>query len=142
MQEQEDFVQIQEAKREQERKQKIAELQIKRESEVQELDIVSFLPAFVQLGEYSEEDYQELLQFAQYKKEQKLAQEKQEEERKRIEAERLKAEAEERERILEASRLEVGRGRRYRDWETSGASSEQTRLRDRKSTRLNSSHRL
>jgi len=106
LQEQEDFVQIQEAKREQERKQKIAELQIKRESEVQELDIVSFLPAFVQLGEYSEEDYQELLQFAQYKKEQKLAQEKQEEERKRIEAERLKAEAEERERILEASRLE------------------------------------
>jgi trichohyalin len=99
LQEQENFVEIQEAKREEERKQKIAELQKERERIVQSMDLVSFLPAFVQLGDFSEEDFQQMVQFSQFKKEQKLAQEKQEEERKRMEAE-------ERERILEASRLE------------------------------------
>lgn len=105
LQEQENYVEIQRLKREEEQKQIIAELLKERQKEVESLGIISFLPAFVQLGEYSEEDYQQLIQFAQFKKEQKLAQDKEEEERKRIEAERLRAEAEERERILEESRL-------------------------------------
>lgn len=105
LQEQENYVEIQRLKREEEQKQIIAELLKERQKEVESLGIISFLPAFVQLGEYSEEDYQQLIQFAQFKKEQKLAQDKEEEERKRIEAERLRAEAKERERILEESRL-------------------------------------
>jgi len=101
---QENYIEIQEAIKESERKEQIAKLQKEREKIVESMDLFSFLPAFVQLGDFSEEDFQQMMDFAKFKKEQKIAQQKEEEENKRIESERLKAEAEERQRLIEEER--------------------------------------
>jgi hypothetical protein len=112
LQEQEDFIVIQEAKRK-------AELKSVREMELQ--PFAEFVPIGLNFGDMSEDDYQKTLNGAKLQLQQKieaeqkaeaerLAKEKQEaeeRERVRIENEKLKAEAEEKERLFQQERAKA-----------------------------------
>ena len=112
LQEQEDFIAIQEAKRK-------AELKSSREIELQ--PFAEFVPVGLNLGEMSDEDYVKILNVAKIQmqakieaerkaEEDRIAREKaeaEERERIRLENERLKAEAEARAKELEEQRLKA-----------------------------------
>lgn len=112
LQEQEDFIAIQEAKR-------VAQLKSAREMEL--MPYREFVPYGSNLGELSDEDYQKTLNGAKLQlqakveaerkaEEERIAKEKaeaEERERIRLENERLKAEAEEREKLLAQERAKA-----------------------------------